>query len=58
MNEAIYMPETDLAWAAYMVCVAIAHDRKKYWHECPDYSRMEAQELGISTECLRAMRRL
>lgn len=58
MNETLYVPETDLAWVAYLICVTLSPDKKKFWHEYPDYSRMEARELGISTECLRAMRRL
>lgn len=53
-----YKPETDLAWVAYLIYHALSHDKKKFWHEYPDYSRMEARELGISTACLRAMRRL
>ena len=58
MNGIVYVPEEDLAWVAYLICHALSHDKKRFWHEYPDYSRREAHSLGISTKCLREMRML
>lgn len=58
MNVAPYVPETDLAWVACLIYTTLSHDKKKYWHEYPDYTRMEARRLGISAACIREMRKL